>query len=61
MTKRNKYFIVSLLMIVSGWLGIGFGYGSSNLGPILLGILFFGGLSLFISGIIVFILGTKEA
>jgi hypothetical protein len=59
MTKRNKLLIVSIFMLICGWLGGGLGYGSSNLGSTLSGILFFGGIFLIIGGIIVFILAVN--
>lgn len=59
MQRHYKLLIVSLLMLLLGWLGIGFGFGSSGLGPTFTTILFFGGLLLFISGIIFFILVVK--
>ncbi|MXN93225.1 hypothetical protein GR160_18505 [Flavobacterium sp. Sd200] len=59
MKKHHKQSIVAIVLIVSGWLSGGIGYGSSNLGSILPGLLFYGGGILFFLGIIVLVISAK--
>lgn len=58
MRKDRKYILAGGVAILSGWLGLGFGY-TTTLGHPISTILFLGGLALFIVGIVLFIIGAN--
>lgn len=51
--------LIALAMLIAGWLSIGFGYTITNIGN-LAGILLYGGILLFFTGVVRFILAVRS-